>query len=347
MLDAMSETLRVVHLTGATFIDRHFIAPWCYGSSDINSPSTCVKSGLEAVVMFYMLTEGECFLEFDGQAAAHLVAGDAIVLPQGGRYRMTSKLGLVPKAGALLDSVQPTVANAAAGSQGDAQTKVICGQFNCDARLAKILLAGLPQIVRVNVRGADSGPWLEASLQYALREARSPRPGGAGVLGKLAEVLFIEVLRLYMNEKTDVRQGWIAGLRDRVVGAALNALHRDPTKPWTLEDLAQEAGASRSVLAERFQQLVGNSPIQYLTQWRMYLAANLLGNSNIPLARIAEEVGYQTDTAFSRAFRREYGTPPAAWRRKLSNRQDKALPTLTQRSNQGYPTQGSALAIPS
>ena len=169
--------------------------------------------------------------------------------------------------------------------------------------------------MRVNVRGSNAGIWLEASVRYALAEARSPRPGGAGVLAKLAEVLFIEVLRLYMNEQSVGRTGWLAGVGDRIVGAALNALHTRPAHAWTLEELARAAGTSRSVLAERFQQLVGSSPMQYLTQWRMLLAANLLCRSNAPLARIAEDVGYQTDTAFSRAFRREFGAPPAAWRR--------------------------------
>lgn len=154
----------------------------------------------------------------------------------------------------------------------------------------------------------------------ALAEARSPRPGGAGVLAKLAEVLFIEVLRLYMNEQREGRTGWLAGVSDRIVGAALNTMHKSPAHAWTLEELARAAGTSRSVLAERFQHLVGSSPMQYLTQWRMLLATNLLCRSNAPLARIAEEVGYQTDTAFIRAFRREFGSPPATWRRSQSAR---------------------------
>jgi AraC-like DNA-binding protein len=175
-------------------------------------------------------------------------------------------------------------------------------------------------VLQVSVRGSNAGAWLEASLQYALNEARSPRPGGDGVLSKLAEVLVIEVLRQYINRQSAGRTGWLAGLGDRVVGAALNALHAQPARAWTLEELARESGTSRSVLAERFQELVGTSPMQYLTQWRMTLAANLLCRSNAPLARVAEDVGYQTDTAFSRAFRREYGVPPAAWRRSQADR---------------------------
>ena len=185
-----------------------------------------------------------------------------------------------------------------------------------DAGLARLLLAGLAPVVTVSVRGSNAGVWLEASLRYALAEARSPRPGGQGVLAKLAEVLFIEVLRIHMNEQADGRTGWLAGVNDRIVGAALRALHAEPARAWTLEELARVASSSRSVLAERFQQLVGQAPMQYLAQWRMLMASNLLARSNAPLARIAEEVGYQTDTAFSRAFRREYGLPPAAWRRR-------------------------------
>ncbi len=219
-------------------------------------------------------------------------------------------------------------------------TRLVCGYMACDARLARLLLAGLPTIVRVNVRGSSAGIWLESSVRYALTEARSPRPGGAGVLAKLAEVLFIEVLRLYMNEQSAGRVGWLAGLGDRVVGAALNALHARPAHAWTLEELAHAANTSRSVLAERFQHLVGSPPMQYLTQWRMLLAANLLCRSNAPLMRIAEEVGYQTDTAFSRAFRREYGSPPAAWRRGQSTREHARRPSTGTRGAADTPPSG-------
>jgi AraC-like DNA-binding protein len=152
-------------------------------------------------------------------------------------------------------------------------------------------------------------------MSYALAEARSDRPGGAGVLAKLAEVLFIEVLRARIAAEGDDSVGWLVGVRDRVVGAALAALHRKPAHPWTLEELARSVGASRSVLAERFQKLMGVSPMQYLTQWRMVMAANLLRRSGAQLTHIAQDVGYQADTAFIRAFRRQYGQSPAAWRR--------------------------------
>ncbi|HEX2789121.1 MAG TPA: AraC family transcriptional regulator [Steroidobacteraceae bacterium] len=319
-MDALSETLRVVRLVGAIFINARFTAPWCYQSPRADAAAPLLEPGAERVVIFHLITEGECFVEIGNEPPVRLAAGDAVVFPQGHAHRMSSQPGLPPANGARLEEVLSRRPRQLAYGGGGPTTRLVCGYLACDARLAQMLLAGLPSMLRVNVRGSNAGIWLEASVRYALGEARSPRPGGAGVLAKLAEVLFIEVLRLYMNEQSVGRTGWLAGVSDRIVGAALNALHTRPAHTWTLDELARAADTSRSVLAERFQHLVGNSPIQYLTQWRMLLASNLLCRSNAPLARIAEDVGYQTDTAFSRAFRREFGSPPAAWRRRQSTR---------------------------
>ena len=314
-MDALSETLRVVRLVGAIFIHARFSAPWCYHSPSADSAAPLLEPGAERVVIFHLITEGECYVEMGNEAPVQLTAGDAVVFPQGDAHLMNSRPGLAPATGARLDTVLSRRPRHLAYGGGGATTRLVCGYLACDARLARMLLAGLPRMVKVNVRGSNAGAWLEASVRYALAEARSPRPGGAGVLAKLAEVLFIEVLRLYMNEQGEGRTGWLAGVGDRIVGAALKSMHKSPAHAWTLDELARTAGTSRSVLAERFQALVGTSPMQYLTQWRMLLAANLLRGSNAQLASIAEDVGYQTDTAFSRAFRREFGAPPAAWRR--------------------------------
>src|SRR5258707_8039426 len=318
LMDALSETLRVVHLVGAIFINARFTAPWCYQSPSADSAAPLLEPGAERVVIFHLITEGERYVEIGEDAPVRLTAGDVVIFPKGHAHRMTSQPGLAPASGARLDQVLSRRPRQLVYGGGGPTTRLICGYLACDARLAGMLLAGVPALVRVNVRGSNAGVWLEASVRYALAEARSPRPGGAGVLAKLAEVLFIEVLRLYMNEQGEGRTGWLAGVGDRIVGPALNALHARPAHAWTLEELAHTASTSRSVLAERFQRLVGSSPMQYLTQWRMFLAANLLCRTSAPLARIAEDVGYQTDTAFSRAFRREYGSPPAAWRRSRS-----------------------------
>ena len=321
-MDALSEILRVVRLVGAIFINARFTAPWCYQSPCADAAAPLLEPGAERVVIFHLITEGECFVEIADQPPMHLRAGDVVLFPKGDAHRMTSAPGLLPATGGRsLDEVLARRPRQMAYGGGGAITRLVCGYLACDARLARMLLAGLPSVVRVNVRGSNAGMWLESSVRYALDEARSPRPGGAGVLAKLSEVLFIEVLRLYMIERGPDGTGWLAGVGDRIVGAALNALHARPAHAWTLEELARAAGSSRSVLAERFQHLVGCAPMQYLTQWRMLLAANILSRSNAPLARIAEDVGYQTDTAFSRAFRREFGAPPATWRRNHSARE--------------------------
>jgi AraC-like DNA-binding protein len=315
-MDALSQILRVVRLVGAIFLHGRFTAPWCYQSPHADTAAPILEPTAERVVIFHFITEGECWVELGDQPPVRLMAGDAVIFPQGDAHRMGSQPGLPAASGARLDEVLARRPRLLAYGGGGTTTKLVCGYLACDARLARMLLAGLAPIVKVNVRGSNAGVWLEASLRYALAEARSPRPGGHGVLAKLAEVLFIEVLRIHMNEQADGRTGWLAGVNDRIVGAALRALHAEPARPWTLEELARVAGTSRSVLAERFAQTVGQAPMQYLAQWRMLLASNLLARSNAPLGRIAEEVGYQTDTAFSRAFRREYGMPPAAWRRR-------------------------------
>ncbi len=319
-MDALSEILRVVRLVGAIFIHARFTAPWCYQSPSADTAATLLEPRAERVVIFHLITEGDCWVELPDASPVRLTAGDAVLFPQGHAHRMNSTPGLAPAKGARLDEVLSRRPRQLVYGGGGPATRLVCGYLACDARLARMLLAGLPPMVRVNVRGSNAGLWLEASVRYALAEARSPRPGGAGVLAKLAEVLFIEVLRLHMNEQGPGRTGWLAGVGDRVVGGALSALHGRPADAWTLASLARAADTSRSVLAERFQQLVGSSPMQYLAQWRMLLAANLLCRSNAPLARIAEDVGYQTDTAFSRAFRREFGAPPAAWRRSQAAR---------------------------
>jgi AraC-like DNA-binding protein len=314
-MDALSQTLRVVHLVGAMFLQARFTAPWCYQSPHADVAAPLLEPQAERVIIFHLITEGECFVEMPEGPPMQLMAGDVVLFPHGDAHRVTSQPGLPPASGARLSEVLSRRPRALAYGGGGAPTKLVCGYLACDDRLARMLLSGLPPLLRVNVRGSPAGLWLEASVRYALAEARSPRPGGEGVLAKLAEVLFIEVLRLAMQDPARPAAGWLAGVGDRVVGAALAALHERPAEAWTLDELARTAHSSRSVLAQRFQELVGQSPMQYLTQWRMLLATNLLRRSNVPLSRIAEEVGYQNDTAFSRAFRREFGTPPSAWRK--------------------------------
>jgi AraC-like DNA-binding protein len=314
-MDVLSDTLRAVRLSGAIFFNARFTAPWGYDSPPIHEVAHILAPGAERVIVFHMVTEGECFVALDDGELTRLVAGDVIVFPQGDAHRMRSGPGAKSARAASMSALLARAPRLVTFGGGGATTRLVCGYLACDARLGRMLLSGLPRLLRVNIRESDAGGWLEESLRFALSESRARRPGGAGVLAKLSELLFIEVLRLEAEQQQEERIGWLAGLRDRVVGAALKALHVRPAHGWTLEELARTAGASRSVLAERFQRLLGVSPMQYLTQWRMMLAANLLCDSDAQLLDIAMDVGYQTDTAFIRAFRREFGAPPAAWRR--------------------------------
>lgn len=314
-MDALSEILRVVQMSGAFFVNARFSAPWCYQSPKASLAAPWLDPTAEQVVIFHLITEGGCLVEMDGAPPMEVHEGDVVMFPGGSAHRMTSAPGLPPPRGAAdLKKLFASRPRRLAYGGGGAPTRIVCGYLACDTRLARLLLDGLPPVVRISLRDSEAGAWLESSVRYALAEARTPRPGGASLLSRLAELLFIEVLRRYVHQH-EGHAGWLAGLGDRVVGKALNALHQQPCREWTLADLARVAGTSRSVLAERFQHLVGTSPMQYLTQWRMLMAANLLRRSNAPLSRVAEEVGYQNDTSFIRAFRREYGQPPAAWRR--------------------------------
>jgi AraC-like DNA-binding protein len=315
-VDALSEILRVVRLSGAVFFNARFTAPWCLASPEASSVMETIHPGAERLIVYHLLAEGECRVEVEGLPPTRLVAGDVVVFPHGDAHMMASGPDVAPAPGADLRTLLQRRPRLLRYGGGGATTRFICGYLVCDPRLCRPILTALPRIVTVHLRSQGDADWLEASIRYAVGEAASPRPGGEGVLAKLSEVLFVETLRRYMAGLGPEQTGWLAGLRDRVVGKALAALHERPAHGWTLESLAREAGTSRTVLSDRFGHFVGQSPMNYLMRWRLALAANLLRSSAASLARIAEEVGYETDTAFSRAFRREFGSPPAAWRRE-------------------------------
>jgi AraC-like DNA-binding protein len=315
-MDALSEVLRVVQLKSAVFFNSPFTAPWCFTSPEANSVMQTVHPGAERLVIYHLVTEGECRVEIEGLPPTRVQAGDIVMFPHGDAHCMASSTGVAPAPSANLRALLNRKPRQLRYGGGGASTRFICGYLVCDPRLCRPILNALPRLVTIRLLGEGEGDWLAASIRYAVGEAASPRPGGEGVLAKLSEVMFVETLRRHVARLAPGETGWLAGLRDRVVGKALAALHGRPAHAWTLESLAGEAGSSRTVLAERFAHYVGQSPMHYLMRWRMALAASLLRSSSLSLASIAEDVGYDTDTAFSRAFRREFGSPPAAWRRE-------------------------------
>jgi AraC-like DNA-binding protein len=204
-------------------------------------------------------------------------------------------------------------------------TKFVCGYMACEPRLSGVFLGGLPPIIKVNIRDDASSQWLENSIRYSVDNVDASRPGGETVLAKLSEVLFVETLRRYIALLPKEQTGWLAGIRDPEVGKALALLHRKPAHPWTIAALANEVGISRSVLAERFRRYLSETPIAYLTRWRLQLGAQMLKSTSNSVAEIAAEVGYESEASFNRAFKREFELPPARFRSQSKSARSKAV----------------------
>jgi AraC-like DNA-binding protein len=313
-MDALSEVLKVVQLSGAIFFNARLTAPWCVASPADATLAPMLGLGSERLVLYHYMVEGSCLVTLAGMEPQRLSAGDIVVFPHGDAHTMASANNVQPQ---LLDpqAVLRDPAKLLQFGGGGETTRFVCGYMACDPRLFQPVLEALPRLVTINLSSMDKARWLEATLQHAVEEAMSPRPGAEGVLAKLSEVMVVETLRQFVAQLSPEHTGWLSGLRDRAVGRTLALMHQQPAHPWTVDTLAREVAVSRSVLAERFTHFVGQSPMQYLGRWRMALATNYLKRSSLNLARIAEQVGYETDAAFSRAFRREFGQPPATWRR--------------------------------
>ncbi len=322
-MDALSDVLRVVQLTGAVFLDGAFSAPWCViGHADSALCSSYLPPS-ERVVSFHLLTEGSCWamLPNDRGSAIQVDAGDVIVVPQGESHVLGSspELSPVPAASLLGDqfATMPGEVMTLVHGGGGTVTRMVCGFLAAQDIMKNPLLSALPRLFKVSMRGS-SASWLESSLRFATEEAASTHAGSATVLAKLSELVFVEAVRRYVDTMSDDHLGWLAGLRDRFVARGLALMHARPAHPWTVEDLAHRVGMSRSGFAQRFADLLGQPPMQYLAQWRLQLASQQLRLANRPLAIVAENVGYESEAAFSRAFKREFGVPPATWRRNAA-----------------------------
>lgn len=315
-MDVLSEVLKAVKLDGAIFFNAEFSAPWCFRSpsSRILAPYLSPDSG--HVIIFHLLTDGRGYAQVEGDdQAVPLNAGDIIIFPHGDPHIMRN--GSPVKAVDNEQELQRVLSQGLKVSRlggGGEVTKFICGYMACDPQLSGVFLGGLPPIMKVHIRNDASGQWLENSLRYSVDNADASGPGGETVLAKLSEVLFIETLRRYIAQLPQEQTGWLAGVRDPEVGRALALLHRKPAHPWTIATLANEVGISRSVLAERFRRYLPETPIAYLTRWRLQLGAQLLKSTSSSVAQIAGDVGYESEPSFNRAFKREFGLPPARFR---------------------------------
>jgi len=314
-MDVLSEVLKVVKLEGAIYYNGEFSAPWSFRAPPSSVLAPHFAPGGGHVIIYHLLTEGQGFAGLDHGTRIPITAGDIVVFPHGDSHVVSngSHLEPVDQERELHRIFAQGLKLARAGGGGEV-TKLVCGYMSCDPQLSRVFLAGLPAVFKVNVRDGAAGRWLESSIRFSVVEADASRAGGEAVMAKLSEVLFVETLRRYISQLPPEQTGWLAGARDPEVGKALALLHRHPARPWTIGDLAHEVGLSRSVLAERFRHYLDEPPMSYLTRWRLQLGAQMLKSSSRSVADIAAEVGYESEAAFNRAFKREYRIPPARFR---------------------------------
>jgi AraC-like DNA-binding protein len=321
--DPLSDVLRAVRLTGAVFFRVDATSPWVIEMPDTAALASVTLPHAQHVISYHVVTRGACSgALLGGGEAVRLREGDVLVFPHGDPYVMSIAPGM--RGGPSRADVLAFMGEMAAGrlpaslvegGGGPQELGLVCGFLGCDVRPFNPLLATLPRLLHVRDAFAAGDP-LGRLIDLAVTESQAPRAGSECVRLRLSELMFVEVVRRYLAGLPAEQTGWLAGLRDRVVGRALALLHERPGEAWTLEKLARDVGLSRSALAERFSHFVGEPPVQYLTRWRVQVAARLLADGHAKVATVALRVGYDSEAAFSRAFKKLAGVPPAAWRRR-------------------------------
>jgi AraC-like DNA-binding protein len=318
-MDALSAVLQSVRLEGAVYLNAEFTAPWCI-RGELGLASVRERlAGAEHVAFFHYLTEGACKVRLaEGKEVLEASAGDLILFPREGRHLMGTDLHLAPMEAQAVVTPDPEsgapLFNMRHGG-GGAPTRFVCGYLALSQSVFRPLLEALAPVLCIPLGEGPAATLLRELFRAGVRESSASGPGAVSMLAKLAELLFVEALRRYSARLPPEGKGWLAGVRDPHVGRALALLHGEPERGWTVDELARGAALSRSALAERFTALVGEPPIQYLMRWRLALAARELRSGSDSISRIAERSGYESEAAFSRAFKREFGTPPAAWRK--------------------------------
>ncbi|MGD9903327.1 MAG: AraC family transcriptional regulator [Vicinamibacterales bacterium] len=314
--DVLSDVLRAVRLTGAVYFDFELSAPWVAEAPASRDIAGAVMPGSQRVIEYHVIARGACWGHAVGEEPRRLGEGDLIVFPQGHPHVMSSAPGMrgTPDLAMFARPTTPLPLMYEVGSGGGDRARIVCGFLGLDERPYNPLLEALPPVIHLAAGSSGSSGWLGTLLQIAIGESGKARAGGENILARLSELMFVETVRRYLETLPAAERGWLAGLRDPVVGQALAAVHSRPAEPWTVETLARAAGSSRSVFAERFTELVGQPPMQYLAMWRMQLASRLLGDG-AHVAGVATAVGYESEAAFSRAFKKLVGQSPAMWRK--------------------------------
>ena len=310
-MDPLSDVLHAVRLSGAHFFPTRASGPWGVAAPRASELSPTVLPGSRHLVSYHLVISGHCWGGLAERAPVRLDTGDVIVFPHGDAHRMLS--GPEPQGPLVpVQSVPRFPESTILGApEADPQVTLVCGFLGCDLEPFNPLCAALPR--QLVMRGLSEGI-VGVFAQQVLQETRAGRAGADSMLTRLAELMFIELLRRYLDSLPESGAGWLAAVRDPLVGRALSELHARPARAWSLSELAEAAASSRSVLAERFTALVGLPPMQYLARWRMQLAAARLRESGAKVATVALEVGYESEAAFSRAFKKATGVAPGHWR---------------------------------
>lgn len=319
--DVLSDVLRVVKLTGALFFQVEASTPWSVEVPDARSFAQIILPHARHVISYHVVTEGSGWISTGGDQPVEFSAGDILVVPHGNSYAMRDSPGEVSGLSPA-DSLEFFRAMAAGllpfavveGGGGPAHARYVCGFLGCDSGPFNPLLGALPRLMRVPRSGEGAGRFLDRLIELALSQASQRRPGAECIRLRLSELMFVEVIRRYLDELPPEQTGWLAGLRDPAVGRAIALMHDDPAHHWGLDELARETGVSRSVLAGRFTQFVGCPPMQYLARWRVQLAARSLSDGSARISEIGRDVGYDSEAAFSRSFKRIAAMSPASWR---------------------------------
>jgi len=320
-MDILSDVLRAVRLNRAVFFDIRASSPWVGVSPSTAEIASAIIPGVEHVISFHAVISGSCWAALDNDPAPpiRLNAGDIVVFPGGAPNVLSSAPGEKgePNMGIYyrpaVDEYLPY--QLIHGGGGEEQTRFVCGYLGCDSRPFNPLLAALPPIFSVHKPPAGDA-WIVDLFRLALAEELNKRVGGETILAKLTELMFVEAIRCHIESLTNQSTGWLSGLRDRHVGKALQLIHNSPSQDWTIERLARETGLSRTTFSERFVQFVGLSPMQYVHQWRMQVASRLLEQQGVSIAQAGSEVGYVSEAAFSRSFKKLVGVSPGVWRKQ-------------------------------
>jgi len=316
-MDVLSDVLRGIRLSGALFLNADMHAPWCVNIPKGPDLAQVLRLPARRLAICHVLLEGRCWIQLqEGGEPLEMVAGDVVTFPHADPHVMGSNL---QHSAVLVDHVVrprvPELGRVRYGGSGE-KAVIVCGWFAYEGDGANPLMDTLPRVFRTCLRHRGAGAWIEQSIGFALTEAASASPGVDALISKTAEILFLEALRGYIESIPADRTGWLAGLKDPLTARCLALMHESPGLDWTVDSLGQAAHSSRSALAERFTRFVGMPPLQYLTRWRMVVAADKLRDKRGDLARIAASVGYKSEAAFNRAFKREFGTSPGQWRRQ-------------------------------